>query len=620
MAEGYSVGNLKIAFSALDKTSDDFKRLEANLRAVVNLVNRISTVNLGNFTTNIQEITRSFSPFLNKVNEATTGLQALGDAVRQVSVANMSSVAAELDEIQSRSDGASSGVNELNSEIKDTAKAAASGAKELNKLADAEKQADNAARKTEKGGLSKLLNRVGITAQYRSIRRMLQMITSTFTESVQAYAQVDDNINQTMSQLTSSAQIIKLSLGTTLLPIIQAITPAVQSLSVGFADMANAISKSMALAQGNSTYMRIDTKAISDYRKELEKTTGALFDFDKFRVLSSNKNTKSASSFLIQETVSELTKAEMKYNGIYATVSGIGGLLNSVFETIEKIGQSSAFQMISTVVGGVAIGLSEASGWLLDILDTSGLLEPILGGIAGYFTYIGASKLFIALGGGKLLKWIGAVVSLLKYDASETLKMLAGDITKVMSTTKMLALSIGALSASVLYLIQNWGDMSTTARALTLSLSLISAAIVGVFTALVAVKWAGLGIGAAIKAGLSAAALTAAIGIAIGTAASTAKKEVAAFANGGIPAQGTLFYAGEAGAEMVYNTPSGQSGVANVQQIAQADYQGTLAALNDWWKTAKNEIGGDVYLDSEKIYQGVGRAASKHGKRFADVR
>lgn len=30
MADGYSVGNLKIAFDALDQTSDSFKTLEKN--------------------------------------------------------------------------------------------------------------------------------------------------------------------------------------------------------------------------------------------------------------------------------------------------------------------------------------------------------------------------------------------------------------------------------------------------------------------------------------------------------------------------------------------------------------------------------------------------------------
>ena len=44
--EGYSVGGLKLTFNALDQTSDDFKKLATNLRAVANLINRISTADL----------------------------------------------------------------------------------------------------------------------------------------------------------------------------------------------------------------------------------------------------------------------------------------------------------------------------------------------------------------------------------------------------------------------------------------------------------------------------------------------------------------------------------------------------------------------------------------------
>ncbi len=199
--------------------------------------------------------------------------------------------------------------------------------------------------------------------------------------------------------------------------------------------------------------------------------------------------------------------------------------------------------------------------------------------------------------------------------------MLSGDLMKVLSSTKALALGIGALGGSIMYLVANWDKMSETGRTLTITLSIIAAAIVGVTTALVAFHSAHLGLGAAIKAAATAAAITGAIGIAIGTAASTAKNatNVAAYANGGIPDKGSLFVAGEHGAEFVYNMPSGQSGVANVQQIAQAVYQGSYQATMDWWKTAKNEIGGDVYLDGEQIYRNTTSHAKKHGNTWKKV-
>lgn len=77
MADGYSVGNLKIAFNAVDQTSDDFKKIATTLRAIVNLINRISTADLGKFSTNIKEITKAFNPFLTKLEKSTLGYKRL---------------------------------------------------------------------------------------------------------------------------------------------------------------------------------------------------------------------------------------------------------------------------------------------------------------------------------------------------------------------------------------------------------------------------------------------------------------------------------------------------------------------------------------------------------------
>lgn len=48
------------------------------------------------------------------------------------------------------------------------------------------------------------------------------------------------------------------------------------------------------------------------------------------------------------------------------------------------------------------------------------------------------------------------------------------------------------------------------------------------------------------------------------------KLMIPTFANGGRPTQGSLFYAGEAGAELITTMPSGQTGVTNIAQFKQA--------------------------------------------------
>lgn len=81
------------------------------------------------------------------------------------------------------------------------------------------------------------------------------------------------------------------------------------------------------------------------------------------------------------------------------------------------------------------------------------------------------------------------------------------------------------------------------------------------------------------------------------------------YANGGLPDKGTMFVAGEAGAEMVYNMPNGQSGVANVSQIEQAMYN----ALARYGEQNGGAIVVQAYLDGEKVYENTTARAKSQG-------
>lgn len=321
---GYSVGNLKIAFDAVDNTSDEFKKLEANLRAISFLIGNISTANLGKFTSNVTALTRAFSPFLQRIDDSINDVSQLNEMLSRLDGYGVSAVAQSFEDIQHSTEVATDGATEMSGTMENgqadvqqailqttqaiNAQVGAinSSINGTNKLAASTKSAGKEAEKAANGGFSKLIDRVGRVALYRTIRRGLQMITQTFTSSIQTYAQVDDRLNNTMSQLTSSTKVISLSLGTMIFPILQAITPVVQSLSVGFANMANVINASMAKMQGLSTYTKINANVMKDYRKEVNKTSGALADFDKFRALSGEQ--KDSSVFLEEAEVESVSE------------------------------------------------------------------------------------------------------------------------------------------------------------------------------------------------------------------------------------------------------------------------------------------------------------------------
>lgn len=90
------------------------------------------------------------------------------------------------------------------------------------------------------------------------------------------------------------------------------------------------------------------------------------------------------------------------------------------------------------------------------------------------------------------------------------------------------------------------------------------------------------------------------------------------FAEGGLPDKGTLFVAGEAGAEVVYNNANGQSGVANVNQLKAAFYQ----ALVQWSSsnTGDSNINVTVQLDGETVYRNTTAQAKRRGQFWSTSR
>lgn len=696
MAEGYSVGNLSIAFNALDKTGDDFKMLATNLRAIVNLINKISTADLGKFSANIKRITSDFSPFLKQISKAETGLQAFNNVAKQIGVRNMSGVVADLEEIQQVTSDTAKAQQEYNVTVQngtanariinetvkavenlntalsgfDTAKAQVTKlssellnlhfetgdfdkgkvsemlalteqikstteafkrlqmTEEENTIADY--QQINATRKQriayleatlamgtagnqakaykkelaelrkedgqvgKKSGLSKFLGQVKRIAIYRLIRTGLKEITSAAKEGTGAYAQFDSSINQTMSHLKTSTTIIKTSFGATLIPILQAITPIIQQISVGFANMANVINASMSKT---GKYTKINTDRLLAYNKAAN-----LFDFDKFRAL--NKGDEATGLFStenVEDLNDELGVTAVNYKLIYDVIKNISAILANMFSIVTKI--FDAASPIIMVVLGIADGLLYVVHGITWLLDKSGLLSPILYAILGYFIALGVTNFVTWLKTGALATWF--------KNAAAGASTFGGKLLGLLGTTQALAVGIGALAGGLIYFIQNLDKMGTTAKILIPIFAALAAVITGVAVARSA---AAAGIAAPVQAGITAAALAAAITFATGTAIAVGK-----YANGGMPDKGSMFVAGEAGAEFVYNMPSGQSGVANIQQIAQAEYQGTMAALNDWWKSARNDIGGDVYLDGEVIYRNTTSHAKKHGQKWNNV-
>lgn len=90
------------------------------------------------------------------------------------------------------------------------------------------------------------------------------------------------------------------------------------------------------------------------------------------------------------------------------------------------------------------------------------------------------------------------------------------------------------------------------------------------------------------------------------------------FANGGIPDRGTLFYAGEAGAELVASNGNGQSGVMNMQQLQNAVAKGMINAISVSSGGNKNEV-IEIQIGEETLITAVRKGANRRGLDLAPM-
>lgn len=317
----------------------------------------------------------------------------------------------------------------------------------------------------------------------------------------------------------------------------------------------------------------------------------------------------------------------------------INGLLIFLGDTMKAVAESENAIMHfgdpfeSTTEGAIEAGkaIDEVQGKLLDFdkfrsLSSAednaiGIDERLLTALSGYDTILSNANmeateiaktlkeitgLFDEDGIFNEEKWKNLSTYITVFGAvlgSVFTASLAVKITKFLASP--LSLVIGAITlliSGIVALSNAWGDMGWGQRILTI-LSAVTAGVIGLVIALKALKMnpiSAIAVGATLAGGV----------LLVGSQLS--KQSVNKFADGGMPDKGTMFIAGEAGAEMVYNTPSGQSGVANIQQIEQAMY----GALVRYGKTqSSNGQPIEVYLDGEKVYQNT----TAHAKRRGNV-
>ena len=636
----YKVGNLQIVFNAVDETSKAFENLSKNLRAVRNAILNIGKIGVGDMETFgkvIDTVTTKFSPLLNDIKGAEAALADFNSILQRIGAKRVSTIVQAIEQIKKESQGAAEGVKEvadaistappqlseketaindiwetfsertikstlalkaqqeqllknkiaflelkiaeresmskeqLRDEEEKTGITTAQLREELKKLS---KELNNNSNATKKGasGWKKFIKSIGRIALYRAIRRALQLTTQSITESIQEFAKLDDNINNVASQATSSLKVIQLSFGATFLPLLQAIAPILNQIAGSFANFANMISQTMATGD---TYWAINADAVQDYREQLNKTTNSLAGFDKIQSLNA-QNAQNDNSIFFEEREVEKTNE---------TVQRLKSLFETIKDTISDFAENikNFLSPISEFAGGIIDDIRE----ILSVVnsganDISAGLVPVLKSILPIVKDIIS---FVK----ELVKVVNPIIVLVSNFASGTvaplIEMLQPIISKILPAISDALKGINVYLTPIAYVLEFIMKVLQTIFKIVTGLFNASAwgEIKGIWT-----NWS--------------------------MGSSFWNSSVSAFADGGTPTMGTLFYAGEAGAETVTVGSSGRTEVTNVSQMETALYNALV-------RYGRENRGGDsaiqINIDGQRVFEATRRVANRKGLDFS---
>ena len=264
---------------------------------------------------------------------------------------------------------------------------------------------------------------------------------------------------------------------------------------------------------------------------------------------------------------------------------------------------------------------------LVDFLDELGLLEEAIALVcAGLLLWKNRQTAIKILDFVKNIQTQISVMRLLRTetDALNASNLLAGKgigtfgtiITSTYTRTMTLVAGISLLSSGFMDL-QNWSDMSGLERASTI-LKIVAGAAFLAASAIAAfhTSWS-VGVAAgAIAVGLAA------IVASMATASAAAKdmqKNIEAHANGGLATKGSLFYAGEAGPELVTQTSGGGSTIMNMKQLEDAVARGFIRGFASTDKGYEDNDTTEVYVDGQRLFNIMRNTAKRNGYDFVRV-
>ena len=501
-------------------------------------------------------------------------------------------------------------VSQIESLEKQIDKLGDNGSNAFKKIDKSTKKANNSSKNYHKGlrGLLETAKRFLVFGTFFTIQRQISQAFSEGTQNLYQYSKaIDGKFAQSMDRLATSFLYLKNAIGAAVAPIINAVTPALESFIDTVADFGNKLAETFAALSGATTFKKA-IKYHKEYAEAVNQTNNALAKFDEINNITTNKGDKTQNFGSMFETAEVGQGIDIdgekfeRISSIFGKLKKIWGELKETLENLQPVLDillwdwaapliDIGLDWLATAWDGLNKVLKAFSDWCVANPESvKTMANIILAFFVGIETYLIVKKI-----GNAISLFIPKLVDLVK-----NLKLVN------LASTGLAVGGFAALAVGIVEISKNWDKMNGWQKVV----SVLGAIAIGAAAAAAAVG----ALQSAWSLGVAAAAIAVGVGaiaLAISSAQKDAKKAakiegIKGYDTGGYPASGEVFIARENGLPEMVGSIGGRTAVANNDQIVQAVSLGVYNAVVDaMGKTSGGSQPITVQIDGREVFTAV---------------
>ena len=292
---------------------------------------------------------------------------------------------------------------------KDIDKLGDNGSNAFKKIDKSTKKAHNSSRGYQKGlrGLLETAKRFLVFGTFFTIQRQISQAFQEGTQNLYQYSKaIDGKFAQSMDRLSTSFLYLKNAIGAAVAPIINAVTPALESLIDTVAEFGNKLAETFAALTGATTFKKA-IKSHKEYAEAVNATNNALAKFDEINNITTSKGDKNQDYGSMFETAQVGMKISNFGVAIGNTLNGIIGGINRKLESVDfrKLAKkltTGLTDMVKTIDFGavgelfttLVLGVFDFADEVVDWLTNGDLQRTMLGALTELINGIGWEELF----------------------------------------------------------------------------------------------------------------------------------------------------------------------------------------------------------------------------------